>query len=525
MFSWRAAVVLSTLVSSGWAVEAPSLANQDPVYLQLRELQPIECFVVENLRFEKDAGVFLFRRGEVCAVPPVLGRVTSAVFLGEGEFTLQPAAAVPAHARPYVRVASVQESFGEAVFFFTDGSYRELRGGAKTTPPDPPAAEALRNVRAHLRAVWERYESTQNLDAEILAGLYNPRRAPFFRAYIKGRKHPGLRFAIDPLGDSELPAAEEVVLSNDDPEGDQGGVWYLSHLLSELKDGTASSREEKSTVRAESYTIDTTVAGNQRLAGTCTVGFRPLREGERVVGFELTPTLRVSRVVMDGKAVPFIQEDRKRDAAFYVVFAEPLNTGKSYAITIHYEGDKVLRKAGGGNFWVEARESWYPNLNTFRDRARFDLTFHFPKNYTLVSVGKLEKEWKDGGQNASHWVSEVPLPVAGFNLGDYKKKQQDDESTKYSIEGYATTEVPDFLQQSGQLLTPSVLNDKAIAEGRASVQIFTHYFGPLPYGRIAITQQPAMFFGQSWPTLIYLPLTAYLDPTQRLRTVTASHAC
>jgi hypothetical protein len=532
MSRWCAAFFVFISLNVCRAGEEPALANQDPVYVKLRDLQPTECFVVENLSLERDAAVFLFRSGKVCPTPPVEGRVTSAVFLGDGQFTLRPSGAFPGHAQHYMRTAGIDEPFTEAAFLFTDDTYTQLRGTAKSTPLDERAAAVLRNMRGHVRGGLEHYERLENLDAEILAGLYNPQRPLFFRAYLKGQKHSNLRFAIHPGGRSGLEP-EEVTLENHEVESEKGGVLYMSHLQSELKAGTASSDEDKSFVRGESYTIDTTVAGNDRLAGNCTVGFRALHEGERVVHFALASTLRVSRVAMDGKDLPFIQEDHKHDAAFHVIFPEPLPTGKSRSITVSYEGDKVVRKAGGGNFWVEARTSWYPNVNSFLDRARFDLTFHYPKHYTLISVGKLEKESKNGGQNVSHWVSDAPLPVAGFNFGEYKKKQVEDESTKYSIEGYATLEVPDFLKPKGaelpemdrpqasdglrdQLLVPSALNEKAITEARAAVQVFTHYFGPLPYGRIAITQQPAMNWGQSWPTLVYLPIIAYLDPTQRL---------
>jgi aminopeptidase N len=47
------------------------------------------------------------------------------------------------------------------------------------------------------------------------------------------------------------------------------------------------------------------------------------------------------------------------------------------------------------------------------------------------------------------------------------------------------------------------------------LRIYNSYFGKLPYSRIAMTQQPAGFFGQAWPTLVYMPYTAFLDPTQR----------
>jgi aminopeptidase N len=54
-----------------------------------------------------------------------------------------------------------------------------------------------------------------------------------------------------------------------------------------------------------------------------------------------------------------------------------------------------------------------------------------------------------------------------------------------------------------------------MVDAQNSMRLFTHWFGEAPYGRIAITQQPQFNFGQSWPTLVYLPISAYLDSTQR----------
>lgn len=57
--------------------------------------------------------------------------------------------------------------------------------------------------------------------------------------------------------------------------------------------------------------------------------------------------------------------------------------------------------------------------------------------------------------------------------------------------------------------------DKARAEAQVSVGLFSELFGPLPYGRVAMTQQPYFDFGQAWPMLVYMPLVAYLDSTHR----------
>jgi hypothetical protein len=118
---------------------------------------------------------------------------------------------------------------------------------------------------------------------------------------------------------------------------------------------------------------------------------------------------------------------------------------------------------------------------------------------------------------ASHWVSDIPLAVAGFNYGEFKKVGKKDEQTGYEVEVYATREVPDNLRGAANrmLLTPSALAQSAMVDGINSIRVFEAWFGKIPYGRVAITQQPQMNFGQSWPTLVYLPLSAFLDSTQR----------
>jgi aminopeptidase N len=44
----------------------------------------------------------------------------------------------------------------------------------------------------------------------------------------------------------------------------------------------------------------------------------------------------------------------------------------------------------------------------------------------------------------------------------------------------------------------------------------------LPYTRIAMTQQPEGFFGQAWPTLVFMPYFAFLDGTARMQLFGAS---
>ncbi len=520
------------------------LANSDPNYRALRSAMPNESYRVENIELKRDVGTITLRSGSFTFVPPVLNHVTMAVFTGEGRFQLKPAMPLEAqYLQRMIGKSEVDEEFTSAIFYFTDATYEEIKKDAHAasnasrgdaTVSDASAANALRDFHNRTRRQVQprsliealvRGEDMQNLEAELLAELSNPSEAGSFRAFLHGKHFSDLRFLVVPGGAiPQISSPEEVGLINVDPGGDREGIWYLTHRAEEWAKGAVNSAENKRVIAAEHYRIETTIGKNTHLASVADVRFRAVENGARVVRFGLLPALRVSRVALvagtggeNGREVPFIQEDRRLDGSFYAIMPAPMTAGRSYQLHIEYEGDHVVRSAGTGNFSVEARESWYPSINTFADRATYDLVFKVPKQYTLVSVGKLEKELKEDDFAVSEWKADVPLAVAGFNYGLFKKKQVLDEKTHYEIETYATQEVPDELREAtaGMSISPNAMADTARVDGENAIRVFEAWFGPCPYGRIAITQQPAFDFGQSWPTLVYLPISAFLDSTHR----------
>ena len=494
---------------------APRLANSDPNYVALRNGAPAESYLVENIELKRDVGTITLKSGQISFLPPVLGRVTTAVFSGEGRFQLKPAIPIEAeHLNRVLGRPDVDETFDSAMFAFTDETLAEIKGQAHTVALDPKAAGMLKEFRGRLRE-----KANTNIEADLLAELYNPAQGGSFRAFLHGKTDGDLRFLIVPTGAMpDLPSPEEVGLINVDASGERDGIWYLSHFESEWKsERGAASVEDRRVTSADHYKIDTTIGGGGQLAATAQIQLTAKVDGARVIPFDLLPTLRVVRV-SDGKGeLGFIQEPIKDDPFFRVILREPMVKGQVYNLSVVYAGNQVIHNAGGGNFSVGARTSWYPSSNAFQDQATYDLTFKIPKQYTLVSTGTLVKEWQEAGESCSEWKSDVPLAVAGFNYGSFKKKSVTDKETKYTIEAYSTTEVPDYLRPFTEKinLTTAGMSDRALAEGENSIRLFEHWFGEAPYGRIAITQQPEFNFGQSWPTLVYLPMSAFLDATQR----------
>src|ERR1700738_1694256 len=94
---------------------SPAFSQQqlsDPEYRKLRDAQVSESVPVENVVIRRDVGVITLKRGTVSFDAAVEGRVTGAVFIGEGTFALSPAVPFERdHLKMAIGADSVAETF------------------------------------------------------------------------------------------------------------------------------------------------------------------------------------------------------------------------------------------------------------------------------------------------------------------------------------------------------------------------------------------------------------------------------
>jgi hypothetical protein len=359
----------------------------------------------------------------------------------------------------------------------------------------------------------------------------------------------------------------------------RGGVWYLSDLRAVVERGRPLP--PRPLARAIHYWVATTVPRDTDVAGVTTIRLAVAAPGLRVLPIQLMPRLRIAEAAygpaplpvqappplhaagqeaapgttppVEPEAVPapesiraaaVIQEDAKEDGAdAAVVFPEPLVKGSEVLLRIAYRGDAVLTDAGDKNYVVVARTSWYPNLDVFAEPAPFDLEYRVPAGNQVVSVGRLVSERVLGPQSVSVWKTDGAVRVAGFNYGKFKKLARRDVDTGIELEVYTNPGTPDIIRTINAVLesagrremeedgvgggiapqatlgnvNTSRLAEGAMADGINASRVFTAYFGPLAEKHVAITQQSQFLFGQSWPSLIFMPYISFLDGTQRQR--------
>jgi hypothetical protein len=376
--------VLETVIEV--AGKGSAFANSDPNYRSLRSAAIASTYRVQNLAIIRDAGTLTLHEGQISLLAPLLGKTVMAVFTGTGSFHLKPV--IDLERRYLITIIDqdvIDEDFDSAVFAFTDSTAEEIKAKGLPVEDTGRSPDVLKQFRSHMRRrVVQPRSFTEallftaevpNLEAELLAELYNPARAGSFRAFLHGRKHNELRFLFIPRGAVPSLSPEEVAVIAVEPLGKTDGIWYLTHTVSEWQRHVASSDEIKNSVAPEHYKIETIIGKNRRLTAVAEVTIRALEGGDRVIQFGLLQTLRVTRVSAADKEIGFVQESRKEDGSFYVVLPEPVEKGKSYTLKIEYEGDKVIEDWGSGNYAVGARESWYPSMNSFQQQATYELIF------------------------------------------------------------------------------------------------------------------------------------------------------
>jgi hypothetical protein len=206
---------------------------------------------------------------------------------------------------------------------------------------------------------------------------------------------------------------------------------------------------------------------------------------------------------------------------------------------LHFSyGGPVLSDAGGGLLYVGARGTWYPNLGLAK--ASFSLEFSYPAGWTLVATGKRTDQspgqTSSANTQVSRWVSERPIPLAGFNLGKYARVSKHAGTVAVDIYAASAMErgfpqiqaeeqlpMPPFFSRDN--LSPAALaplqpspvgNAKLVADDAVrAITFYTRHFGPYPYDELAVTQMPGLL-SQGWPGLIFLSSFSFLSPEQKV---------
>jgi hypothetical protein len=527
---------------------AKSPGPAESLYLKLRAvgLDKTRVYKIREAALDRGSLHITLDDGTIAFTEDAGGRITGAFFKGYGEVLVVPPNTMERNSMArFTNAAILEETFSTAYFRFNDDVYGELQPGMRSADD----SEAFTSE-------WN--DTVRNLAENDALRL--------------------LQTLSDSLPPEEKTASPEV---NDHTlhailQGDKLGtfdVWYDSMLPEQIAvaqhrkvDGqnyydtwtsfaVPDPRLKASPIRREgeysnpefdvpSFKITAQINPGKGLDAKAILSVVARRDGRRALVFELSRLLQIKEVRADGHPVEFIHNQaiegsqlaRRGNDVVAVILPSRLRAGQKIQLSFEYSG-AVLSEAASGLLYVGERGTWFPNQGFAM--ASFDMEFRYPPGWTLVATGRrVQEDRTDGPEQSSRWVSERPVPVAGFNLGKYS--QTVTHAGDVAVLTYATSTVergfpgtdeapgpqihglvrpgertvPLALGPSRQSPSPSQNGQMVGAASATAVGFYEKYFGPFPYHELALTQMPGRL-SQGWPGLIFLSSYSFLSAEQR----------
>ena len=540
-----ATLLLTFPLSAGWGEEHLQEIRQI-------RLDPNQCYRVRDLFLEREDLKFYFVDGYLIFGQPIAERTVVALFVASeptdgGEIILFPPSKRERQSLSrFTSQPVLNEKFRTAMMFFTDDTAEALRSALPENEFNELDPEAGRRLSERWDPVMKNLLRTVEL--AILSDTVEgrDRQSGFFGAVISGGKLGRFEVVTDPRRDEQVSIGQLVWRDS----RNYYEAWCRFRGRNFVL-GRRTQRQDEA--RIENYRIESRLAQDLSMKVVAQATFIPVTANTKVFLFELSRRLRLTKVLLDGEPVEFLDSGRpaaadtplRRNNIVGIAVPRPPVPGSRHNIEFHY-GGRVIGEAGDDVYYVGSRQSWYPRRG--HGFTSFDLRFHYPQELDLVATGKLIETTSQDGVRSSHFHTETPIRLAGFNLGGYKRVSRKvgdytvevcaNEGVEKSLQPVAKAEVlvvpppmpprrrhppfgsvfsssPPIVIESKPPPPPKpALQLNSVADLSAqAVEFFVERFGPPATREIVVSPIPGEF-GQGFPGLVYAPTLSYLDPNE-----------
>ncbi|MBI4466269.1 MAG: hypothetical protein HY656_02425 [Acidobacteria bacterium] len=507
-----------------------------PLLEALQQVRPdtFQTFKVTDIFLERDAVRLHLEHGTLVFLEPVAGQVTGALFEGTGEVLVVPPERAERHQLvKFTGSPILAESFSSAYFRFSDSSAAELlaqiRSGRGRPTHTPEVAARWEPVLGSLNRAHA---------VRLLMDFLDPGR-PYFYAAIQGQRLGSFDVVVDDR------RSEPVLVGQ--VRWREGRRYYDVWSSFARRGGVEPPLPAHVTV----YRIDATLTPQRELEAVCELNLELPQPEPRALVFELSRFLSVAEVSEElagasPQPLEFFQNatlsaEEARYRGSDVVLVILPSTGRSArTLRFRYRG-QVVSDVGNGVLYVGARGSWYPSLGS-ASPAHYELRFRTPRSLELVATGTLRTSREDGDWKETVWATDVPVPVAGFNVGDYESREVSRGPVR--VTAYANRQLEPQLAQAIRPLPspppprrppgrwgpatpsaapaalqpapPTVLLERVANDVANALGTFSDLFGPFPYPSLRVSQIPGSF-GQGYPGLLYLSTFTFIQDIDQAR--------
>lgn len=471
---------------------------------------------VKELMLTRDRAQMIFD-GTFYFATPIDGRMTGAVFVGNGKFKtdVPPSEFEKDNVKRLLGADVIESDFKTAILRFSDDTFERLA----VNPGSGTADERTQKMALEMESRILK-ETGANLSARLALSILNQEKPGFFFANFDGGKRGRFSLVLDyqnrvPVANFEINGGEKGLIFAYDSSSYNNEVWmafygqddYARRIVSysdvnNLIDIThygmnIDLRQHKKYLRLQTR-VESTVTGANVRAVPFSIG-ENLSEAENL---RLKKQLRLQQARLGDAELPFIQEDW--EGGFTVILPAPVAAGEKLNLELVLQGDFMYDAESVENcHYPRSNQSWFPR-HGYLDRATFDLTFRHPRKLKIASGGLRVSETPDADDKdamVTRYQMQQPIPLDTFALAPFERHKQ---MVRFDKGGVGEPIPIEFNSLSGSVM--AIKEDFILAELDNSLRYFTSLFGKYPYPTFGAAYHP-FNFGQGFPTLLMIPAT------------------
>jgi len=435
-------LLLSGVIPGSLGAQAPAPAPADPAVLrrdiEASHLDPARAVTLKNVKLGAGLATLVLEDGVLVPASPVGGKSIELVFTGRGRIVLEPPDRVESgQLELFTGGSRLDEEFKEAVLVVgLDPAVNALL----KKPAAQPDAQTVKKAE-DLYKLWKAKPERKQLNVEtgILGdALGDPAWQGYFAAWFRGGDLGDVLYLIEPDSREQVTLGHFVPLEATEKdkrkivraiqreqrkgrlvglELDDLGQWD-TWLAASLRDKAGKPVPGGAPFEPEKYTLDVTAGeGDVRLSGHARLDLKCRFQGVRLVSLRLQRDLKVTKVT-DGAGADLFFQRSGRDLA--VVLPRAAAAGETVQLAVDYTGTAINKD--WNLYTLLDTSEWYPHAGN-TDRARYDITYRWPKGLDLVATGQRMDGGESGGLRWERRVIDLPASGTSFEVGHFKTEE------------------------------------------------------------------------------------------------------
>ena len=497
------------------ALPFPSLADTaptDPATLWQRvgasTLEPDLAVEVKNLAFDTGMARLKIEQGLLFPASTVGERSVEMVFQGRARLTLEAPDEVEAgQMELFTGRRNLDEIITEAALVITvDAAVDALLG----RPLARGVTDAQRTRAGQIFDNWRQRSERRVLrvdNAIFRDALADPMIEGYFAGWFRGEELGEFLYVVEPNAPEQVKLGRFTKIETTKKEerqinrelhraqrkgrligfsADDLGTWD-TWLSTSRRRADGSRMAGTSAFEPRHYEIDLSLEGSDlELNGRTRLHLEPLTDFARIIKLELSSDLSVRSVSLDGEAVFHLQSSSAQIgsplAEVLVVLPQAPAQGQELVLEVAYGGqliDRVMSKA----FALGDTVYWHPHAGTV-DRATYDMTFHWPQKFELLTGGTLvDRGTEAGGRKWQRRKLEQPTLGYSFEIGRFQTHTAKAGDVRVNL----------AVDVSLNKIESKARNELLLETITDSLEYFEDIFGPYPLDEITVVTAPRAF--------------------------------